>query len=265
MGQYGLQDKDACMRDCIVTFYGFEHQHAKDVGNGRHINNWTKNDSENYAKGRAAGRIQSEHDAAPRTSCCESAVGKWTDTYWNSAVWHHADHYLYRHLADVGRNIEVRSVVNKSGTAKLHDYQVGQGLILWVANAIPPDYYQVRMVGWLPYDRAWELSDPVTYGNDNVPSETDRQVAQKHLYHPLHTEESALLSADPRRVPDHQGQCVCRACCNLLTHINFPETLADGTVVTVADEKMRKQAQARARAKARKEEQDRRNSAASTT
>ena len=65
-----------------------------------------------------------------------------------------ADHAKYRHLPDVGRNIEVRRVRTRDATVRYK--QVGLGLVLFVGHPIPKEFRQVEIWGWLPYDEAWE-------------------------------------------------------------------------------------------------------------
>lgn len=227
MGQVGLRDAATCVQQCIVTLYPWEWTTCSDIGNKRHANNWTKKDSKNYTAGRLAGRIKPEQQASPRTVIGEFAVAKFTNQFWSPMNWHISEHAKYEPLPDVGHNTEVRTVMKEDGAPKVHQHELGRGLVLWAAYVIPDEFYQVRMLGWLPYDLAWERGEPVVYGKSGEPSETDKQVAQRHLYHPIHTEASVAatltLGGDPTKEPVHGDGCLCRRCRQLLGQVNLPE------------------------------------------
>lgn len=225
MGQHGLRDGATCRREFIVTLHPWEWSHCMHIGAERHRGNWFKEDSENYRLGREAGRIQPESIASPRAAVTENGVAIWTGEYWSGSAWHANEHDFYSKDADVGRNIEVRSVVSENHGAKIHRHQLNQGLTLWVGYAIPDEYYQVKILGWLPHDLAWDMGTAVHYGKGPCPTnkqESDRQVALNRLYHPLHTQASAQAAADPTQAPTHQQGCQCRGCLGLLTQVYIP-------------------------------------------
>ena len=97
----------------------------------------------------------------------ELAVAKITNQYWSGHVWHKSDHNTYKHLPDVGHNIEVRRV-RTSTNAAVRRRQLEQGLVLWVVQPVPPEFRVVDILGWIDYDEAWEKGEPAHYDLENT-------------------------------------------------------------------------------------------------
>jgi hypothetical protein len=141
----------------------WEYAHACDVGIRRYTANWTKQDAPHYK----AERMEDNRTALVAASICELAVAKYTNRYWHAHVWHQTEHEQYKHLPDVGANIEVRRIrTGKSAAVRRH--QLGKGLVLWVAEAIAPEFRDVTLYGWLRYDDAWEMGEESTYDPQNT-------------------------------------------------------------------------------------------------
>lgn len=141
-----------------VTLTSWEYENANLVGIRRFTANWGKHDAKYYKR----ERMEDDRTATVAAAACELAVAKYTDRYWHAHIWHATDHNKFKELPDVGRNIEVRRI--RTGTsAAVRKHQLGKGLVLWVAKAIEPEFREVQLYGWLPYDEAWEKGSPSKY------------------------------------------------------------------------------------------------------
>ena len=140
----------------------WEYEHALHVGARRFIENWGKADAAHYDK----KRMEDNRTALAAASVGELAVAKVTNQYWPGHVWHKSDHKVYRHLPDVGHNIEVRRV-RTSTSAAVRRRQLGMGLVLWVVQPVPPEFRVVDILGWIDYDEAWEKGEPSHYDPEN--------------------------------------------------------------------------------------------------
>ena len=141
----------------------WEYEHALHVGARRFIENWGKADAAHYDK----KRMEDNRTALAAASVGELAVAKVTNQYWPGHVWHKSDHKVYRHLPDVGHNIEVRRV-RTSTSAAVRRRQLGMGLVLWVVQPVPPEFRVVAILGWIDYDEAWEKGEPAHYDPENT-------------------------------------------------------------------------------------------------
>ena len=149
----------------------WEYEHALSIGARRFVANWGKRDASYYDK-----KLMEDNRTAQAAACVgELAVAKITNQYWPGHVWHKSDHKTYRHRPDVGHNIEVRRV-RTSLNAAVRRHQVGKGLVLFVAQAIPPEFREVQVLGWIDMDEAWEKGVPSDYD-----SESTRLISPTHL------------------------------------------------------------------------------------
>lgn len=137
----------------LVTLEPWEYEHALAVGSRRFTANWGKSDAIHYVK----ERMEDDRTAQQAACVAELAVAKYTNKYWSGHVWHATEHDQYKHLADVGKRIEVRRIRNLRNGIAVRSHQLGQNLILWAAYPVPPEFREVHLYGWLPYDEAWEL------------------------------------------------------------------------------------------------------------
>ena len=155
----------------IVTLEAWEYEHASLVGARRYTANWGKDNAPWYD----AERMEDDRTAQVAACVCELAVAKATNRYWSGHVWPASEHRARRDTPDVGHNIEVRRV-RTSLHAAVRRHQVGKGLVLFVAQAIPPEFREVQVLGWIDMDEAWEKGKPSSYD-----SETTRLISPTHL------------------------------------------------------------------------------------
>lgn len=146
-----------------ITLQTWEYEHGCNIGIRRYTANWRKEDAPHYKK----ELMEDNRTATVAAALCELAVAKHTNRYWHAHVWHASEHDRYKHLPDVGTNIEVRRI--RTGTrVAIRRHQLGKNLILWAAYAIPPEFQQIELYGWINYDQAWELGQPSTYNPENT-------------------------------------------------------------------------------------------------
>lgn len=129
----------------------WEYVHASNVGIARYAANWDRADAAHYDK----SRMEDDRTAQVAAAICELAVAKHTNQYWSGSVWHISEHSRYKHYADVGHNIEVRRI--RTSDPAVRRYQLGKDLVLYVARVIGLEFRQVELLGWLPYDDAWNV------------------------------------------------------------------------------------------------------------
>jgi hypothetical protein len=142
----------------LVELDPWEYEWASHVGARRFVENWGKRDAAHYDKKRM------EDDRTAQVAACvgELAVAKITNQYWSGHVWHKSDHKDYKHLPDVGHNIEVRRV-RTSTNAAVRRRQLGKGLILFVVRPVAPEFRAVEVLGCIDHDEAWDKGDPASY------------------------------------------------------------------------------------------------------
>lgn len=142
----------------IVELEPWEYEHASHVGIGRVTANWGVQDAAHYEK----SRMQDDRTASVAGAICELAVAKHTNQFWSGSVWPRSAHDTYKHLPDVGMNIEVRRVRTGKKVA-VRERDTGRGLELWAARAVEPEFRSVDVLGYLPYDTAWEWADSSSF------------------------------------------------------------------------------------------------------
>ena len=155
----------------LVELETWEYEWAPHVGARRYIENWGKRDAPYYDKKRM------EDDRTAQVAACvgELAVAKITNQYWSGHVWHQSVHKDYRHIPDVGHDIEVRRV-RTSTSAAVRERQLGKGLTLFVVKPVAPEFRAVEILGWIDHDEAWEKGEPSGYSEDT------RVIAEEHLH-----------------------------------------------------------------------------------
>ena len=158
----------------IITLEPWEYEHACNVGIRRYTANWNKPDAPHYRK----ELMEDDRTAQVAAAICELAVAKHINRYWHAHIWHHTDHQKYRHLPDVGRNIEVRRIRTQQAAA-VRRHQLGKNLVLYVAAAKPPEFRQVLLYGYIKYDEAWERGHESVYDPKNT-----RIIQVEHLTKP---------------------------------------------------------------------------------
>ena len=63
--------------------------------------------------------------------------------------------------------IEVRRLRTRDAAA-VRRKDLGKGLILFVARPIMPELRTCEVLGWIEYDKAWELGMPANYDLENT-------------------------------------------------------------------------------------------------
>lgn len=146
-----------------VALTGWEYEWASHVGTRRYIERWNSANAAHYEQ----SRMEDDRTAQVAACVAEIAVAKHTNRYWSGHVWPAIDHKHYRHIADVGKNIEVKRLRTRS-KAPVRRHQVGKGLVLFVAKPLMPELREVDIYGWRDYDEAWELARPSDYDPENT-------------------------------------------------------------------------------------------------
>lgn len=136
----------------VVSLEPWEYAHAHDVGIRRAVANWNVSDKKSYT----LGNNQPEIIASPAAAIAELAVAKFLGRYWSGHVWDNRDHNTYKKLPDVEPNIEVRRVRERNNPVSVWKKDTGQGRIMVATYPIPPEFRAVEIIGWIPYDIAWE-------------------------------------------------------------------------------------------------------------
>ena len=155
----------------LIELEPWEYEWASHVGARRFIENCGKRDAAHYDKKRM------EDDRTAQVAACvgELAVAKATNQYWSGHVWHKSDHETYKHLPDVGTNIEVRRI-RTSPSGAVRKRQLGKGLQLFIVRPVPPEFRAVELLGWIDHDEAWELGEPSNYDPEGT-----RLIGEEHL------------------------------------------------------------------------------------
>jgi hypothetical protein len=166
------------MEPVLIELEPWEYEHACDVGIRRYTANWNKQDAPHYAN----KKLQEDNRTAQVASAiCELAVAKHTNRYWSGHVWHATEHQKYRHIPDVGRNIEVRRLRTREEAAVRRHQNSIEKLVLWVAKPVMPELRQVHLYGWIKQQQAWENGIPSNYDPENTKTIHISQLNSPHL------------------------------------------------------------------------------------
>ena len=162
----------------LITLETWEYEHACNVGIRRYTANWTKQDAPHYQN----KQLQEDNRTAQVASAiCELAVAKHTNRYWSGHVWHHTEHNKYRHIPDVGTNIEVRRLrTRETAAVRQHQNKIDR-LVLWVAKPTMPELREIQLYGWIKQTDAWEQGTPSDYDPQNTRLIHTNQLNTPHL------------------------------------------------------------------------------------
>jgi len=153
------------MEPLLIELEPWEYEHACDVGIRRYTANWNKQDAPHYAN----KKLQEDNRTALVASAvCELAVAKHTNRYWSGHVWHATEHQKYRHIPDVGKNIEVRRLRTREEAAVRKHQNNIQKLVLWVAKPVMPELRQIHLYGWITQTDAWQQGTASDYDPENT-------------------------------------------------------------------------------------------------
>lgn len=148
----------------IVKIEKWEYERAFAVGIARFTARWGSPDASHYQD---KSRQEDNRTANVASALCELAVAKATNRYWHGHVWHHTEHHLYRHLPDVGTNIEVRRLRTRS-SVPIRRYQNGKGLVVFAARVLGDEMQEVDVLGYVTQERGWEEGIPSDYDPENT-------------------------------------------------------------------------------------------------
>jgi hypothetical protein len=93
--------------------------------------------------------MEEDRNAQAAAALCEIAVARHLNQYCHSHVWHYSDRHRYRHLADVGTDIEVRRVRTASGVPVRKS---DKGKVVWAARLLDEEYRLVEILGSVKAD-----------------------------------------------------------------------------------------------------------------
>lgn len=148
-----------------ITLEPWEYEHACNVGIRRYTANWTKPDAPHYKN----KQMQEDNRTAQVASAiCELAVAKHTNRYWHAHIWHHTEHNKYRHLPDVGENIEVRRLRTRETAAIRRHQNTIPELVIFVAKPTAPEFREITIYGWIRQTDAWNIGTPSDYDPENT-------------------------------------------------------------------------------------------------
>lgn len=133
----------------IITILPWEYERCFFVGAGRFAANWGVPDKPYYDR----SRMEPDRNAQVAAAICELAVAKYTGKYWHAGVWHRLEHNKYRHIADVGDDIEVRRV--RTGNA-VKVRVADKGKVVWAARVADDEYRSVEILGHIAADTVIE-------------------------------------------------------------------------------------------------------------
>lgn len=129
----------------LVEIEPYEYEHAYSVGIRRFTANWGRADAPHYNR----ELMEEDRNAQAAAAICELAVAKYLNEYWHGSIWHVSEQNKYRHMADVGKDIEVRRVRTQKGvTVRPGD----KGKKVWGARVTDKEYRQVELLGFIPAD-----------------------------------------------------------------------------------------------------------------
>lgn len=129
----------------VVTLQPWEYEHACQVGIARYTRNWVRSDAAHYDR----DKMEDDRTAQFAAAACELAVARVMNRYWHAHVWDVRDHEKYRHLADVGRNIEVRRCRTRDAVAVRRS---DEGKVVFAARTVDDEFRNIEVVGWIEAD-----------------------------------------------------------------------------------------------------------------
>ena len=159
----------------VVTLEPWEVEWAHAVGLRRHYANAAKGDAAYYDPSLMEDNIRASRAAA----CAEMAVAKFLNRFWSGSVWDSALHDRYKGIIDdVSGGYEVRRTRKRDGSLVVRSKDVDKKSKIVLTYPAPPNFEEVRIIGWLPADIAWDLGTPAPYDKAG----TTRLVDQENLW-----------------------------------------------------------------------------------
>ena len=146
-----LRSPDGCLigvvdsRNPVIEFYPWEYKLGFQVGATRFVENWGRQNAAHYEE----SKMEEDRNAQPAAVLCEIAVARYLNQYCHCHIWHSSEKGKYKHLADVGNDIEVRRV--RTGNAV--KVRVGDaGKVVWGVKLIDAEHRAAEILGCIPAD-----------------------------------------------------------------------------------------------------------------
>lgn len=152
-----------------IELASWEYARAADVGIRRFTANWGREDAAHYSD---PERKEDDRTATVASAIAELAVAKYLNRYWHGHVWHASEHGMYDLLPDVGHATEVRRIRVSQGLPVREKQNQIQGLIVWAAFPIPPEFKTVEILGWIPQTVGWRDGRWANYKDEDPKNRT---------------------------------------------------------------------------------------------
>ena len=133
------------MSNPIIELFPWEYERGFNIGIARFTANWGRADAPHYDR----SRMEEDRKAQSAAVLCEIAVARYTNEYFHGHVWHHTERNRYRHLADVGENIEVRRIRTANGVPVR---KADAGKTVWAARPADNEYRTIELLGFVKAD-----------------------------------------------------------------------------------------------------------------
>ena len=135
----------------IVNLSKEEVRACADIALNRWMMKFGSEDRPNYA-GDNKRNLEPEIAANVRTIVAEYAVAKFYKKSFTFPFYTNEEHYFRKDIAEVGTNIEVKSIRTKD-EIPVFPKDIRPGWLLVGARVLDRDYYsQVEIFGWLPME-----------------------------------------------------------------------------------------------------------------
>jgi hypothetical protein len=147
----------------VVTLTKDEVRNCTDLAVNRWLMKFGSEDRPNYAQGKKDGKLESELIANIRTIVAEWAVAVVSNLSWNVPFYPNSMHTKRKDIADVGQNVEVRTVRTQDGVPV---WKKDAGKFIAGARVVDDEYFtQVEVWGWV---RADDVIDNDVYWDEYI-------------------------------------------------------------------------------------------------
>lgn len=133
----------------LIEFFPWEYERGFSVGIARFTANWGRPDAPHYDR----SKMEPDRRAQAAAALCEIAVARHLNEYAHLHVWHHAERQKYRHLPDVGEDVEVRRVRVGHGVAVRKS---DAGKRVFAARVADQEFRSVEILGFVLADEVIE-------------------------------------------------------------------------------------------------------------
>lgn len=125
--------------------YPWEYERGFGVGIARFVANWGRPDAPHYDR----SRMEEDRKAQAAAALCEIAVARCVNEYAHLHVWPWSDRKRYRHLPDVGLDIEVRRTRTKPAICVRRS---DAGKKVYGARVVDSEYRRIEVLGYISAD-----------------------------------------------------------------------------------------------------------------